>query len=332
MDFTLGLACSHMMMECPRCGFAQPKDRYCASCGLDIEQFEAKPKPLWVRLVQNPNLHLSLIAILILLVVGYIFYVQKGLVSRQVGALFNGTPLSSRDSGDPNTVKSLPPPPPPPPSESHTEAVLANLPAAKTAELAPPAAAEAQKVEVSYWEIPREAMTALLVGSEKTGEGSGGHAYLWAQGGKAIETIQASARRLAMSRTMPLESGAQVSVETPPTTPESFQFGLYFQLSKPEGKDPSVKWESTMVLPPAETAAEAAAGARQPVVKALSESTLNGSASLTPTSALLLVFEPPNRTPREELIAKAGEGPWTIFGSYEFRSNTTEWVVLVQLK
>src|SRR5665213_2534728 len=102
MDFTFSLACSHMMMDCPRCGFAQPKDRYCASCGLDIDNFTAKPKPLLVRLLQNPNVHLGLIGILVFLIVGYIFYSQRGLVSRQVSALFDGTPVASRDAGDRN--------------------------------------------------------------------------------------------------------------------------------------------------------------------------------------------------------------------------------------
>src|SRR5579871_4315876 len=89
-----------MMMDCPRCGFSQPKDRYCANCGLDVEHFHAKPAPIWIRLLQNPNFHLSLIAILLVFVVGYILYSRSGL-TREVGHLLRGTPLSSRDAGDP---------------------------------------------------------------------------------------------------------------------------------------------------------------------------------------------------------------------------------------
>jgi hypothetical protein len=46
----------------------------------------------------------------------------------------------------------------------------------------------------------------------------------------------------------------------------------------------------------------------------------------------MIVYEPTTRALRDEALAKAGEGPWTIFGSYDFRSGATEWVVLVQLK
>jgi hypothetical protein len=97
-----------------------------------------------------------------------------------------------------------------------------------------------------------------------------------------------------------------------------------------------------MVLPPPEAAAAAttaaadpnaaAFAARQPSVKTLTEAQLNGSASPTAQSALLIVFEPTTRAIRDDALAKAGEGPWAIFGSYEFRSGATEWVTLVQLK
>ncbi len=94
------------MMECPRCGFTQPEDRYCASCGLDVNNYVAKPKPLFMRIVQNSNLHLSLIGILIALVIGYIFYSQRDLMSREVHHLMGGTPLLSRDAEDPNAKAS----------------------------------------------------------------------------------------------------------------------------------------------------------------------------------------------------------------------------------
>ncbi|MGZ3723147.1 MAG: hypothetical protein ACXVA9_09465 [Bdellovibrionales bacterium] len=323
-----------MMMECPRCGFVQPKDQYCASCGLDIDHYTAKPKPLLVRLVQNPNMHLSLIGVLVVLIIGYIFYSQRALVSRQVGALFSGTPLASRDAGDGAAsdpkVHALAKPAK---REEVAEVVAetADTPTEPLKDTAATAPVEVTKVEISYWEVPREILTGLITSAEKLGESNAGRAYFWSQGAKAADAIIAGGHRISLSRTMPIENGAQIQIETPPTTPESFQFGLYFQVSKLEGKDLGLKWESTMVLPPPETPAEAA-GSRQPVMKALTETQLSGSASPTPTSALLIVYEPTTRTIRDESLAKAGDGPWTVFGSYDFRSGATDWVVLVQLK
>ena len=96
-------------MDCPRCGFAQPKDRYCASCGLDVDAFLARPKPLWIRVLENPNLHLALIGILMILVVGYILYTRSSFVSRGVHQMF-GQPLTSREAADPNEPDPAPSP------------------------------------------------------------------------------------------------------------------------------------------------------------------------------------------------------------------------------
>lgn len=332
MENELVLACSYMLMECPRCGLEQPKDRYCASCGLDVEKFLAKPKPFLVRLLQNPDFHLTLIGILLVIVVGYIFYVQRGLVSKRVEAFL---PLLSRDSGDPNApARSRPEPTEKADDNAVPETVAAEATVPETRNEAPapaPATNEAQKVEVSYWEVPRDILTGLISSAEKLGENSGGRAYFWGHGTKAIESVEKNGRRITLPNLANAENGAKIQVETPATTAESFQFGLYFNISRAEGsKDATLKWESTMVLPPIETAAEAAS--RQPVVKALTETTLTGTSTLGMQNALLIVFEPSNRTPREEYIVKAGEGPWAVMGSEAFRAGVSDWVVLVQLK
>jgi len=330
-----------MMMDCPRCGFTQPKDKYCASCGLDVESFNAKPKPLMVRILQNPNVHLSLIGVLIAVIVGYIFYTQRLTVGRQVVALLNGTPLRSRDALDPDarraareakraadeaaaqrvskeTVTEAPPPAP-----------VAEAPKAAAA-----APVEVTKVDISYWEVPREAFTNLASTADKVGEGNGGRSYWWSAGEKATKAVEAvtAGKRISVNRNLPMESGAQIAIETPPTTPESFQFGLYFQITKPEGKDWNLKWESQMVLPPPEAATPEAVASRQPVVRGLAESQLAGQSAMAPGSTLLLVYEPTTRMVREDSLVKAGEGPWSIFSSDEFKAGTSEWVVLVQLK
>src|SRR5690348_1453156 len=97
-----------MMMECPRCGFSQPIDRYCANCGLDIEKFRAKPKPLWVRLAQNPNVYLSLIAVLIVSVAGYLFYSRRGFVRQEMNTFLQGAPATQPMADNQAEVASKP--------------------------------------------------------------------------------------------------------------------------------------------------------------------------------------------------------------------------------
>ena len=48
------------MVECPRCGFIQPEDRYCANCGLDALTYKPQPAPLYVRILNNTGVQLTL--------------------------------------------------------------------------------------------------------------------------------------------------------------------------------------------------------------------------------------------------------------------------------
>lgn len=45
-------------MECPRCGFSQPDDRFCANCGLNVASYLARPKPLTKKILSHPLTYL----------------------------------------------------------------------------------------------------------------------------------------------------------------------------------------------------------------------------------------------------------------------------------
>jgi hypothetical protein len=341
-----------MMMECPRCGFTQPKDRYCANCGLDVESFVAKPKPLLIRIMQNPNLHLSLIGILIVLVVGYIFYSQGDNVKKQMGQFLNGLPILSRDAGDPNA-----------PENASTEAAADSADSAKAVAAANPlpeatstASAEApapapafDKLDISSWEIPKEALAPLISGAERVGEGNAGRVFLITAGEKVSETIQLSGHRLSTGRTIALTPGTAAQIEAPMAPTDPFQFGFYAQIMKNENRIVTIKWDSTLILPSGDSVGGYAAGAGNPAAGANQgvpgatappaasmrppvETMMSGRADLKDKTVLLVVFEPSTRNLREDLISRAGEGPWTVFLSETYRASTTDWVTLIELK
>lgn len=333
------------MMECPRCGFQQPTDQFCAKCGVNVETFVQKPKPFLVRLLANPNFHLSLIGILIVFVVGWIFYSQAGYVKLEIGRLV-GTPISSRDAADPNEVAAQ--------ARMREEAREAKEEASaeKTAEqnknqaaafMQEGAAVEAassdapaadkalapagSKIEISYWEIPREILMPVLSQAQPIGGGSGGRAFFFSQNAKLKEILSSGAQSLAAAKSFPVSAGGQVTVETPPGAPEMFQFGLMVQLTKAEPKDVAIRFDTSLILPQTE-----APGATQPAVRRVAESSLNGASPLAAANAIAIVFDPPNRRPNEEIVSKAGDGPWSIFSSPEFRNGLTDWVIVVELK
>lgn len=347
-----------MMMDCPRCGFNQPKDTFCANCGLNIEHYKAKPKPLLVRLLQNPNLHLSLIGVMIVLVIGWIFYTQSSVVKREVNKMLD-IPISSKDAADPNEVDTrarnrgrdqsantqpvaaevqappnpaeavVPSTPPPSADEPDTEgnAGASGNKNAKAKAAAGTNGAQPRNFDASNWEIPREALMPLLAGAQQVGGSQAARAYYVAQGSKLLESLQTQAQPLSSGKSAPIQDGAQLTFETAANAPEMMQFGFAAQLLKQEGREPRVRWQGTMVLPQPE-----APGETQPTMRATMDATLNGSSQLAPGGVIVIVIEPPNRQPREEYLARAGEGPWTVLASPEFRSGLTDWVMILQLK
>ncbi|MGE0526822.1 MAG: hypothetical protein AB7G93_18020 [Bdellovibrionales bacterium] len=352
-----------MMMDCPRCGFNQPKDRYCASCGVDVEQLLARPKPLWVRIAQNPNTHLTLIGVLIILVVAYILRTQSELVSREMEALLD-LPLSSREAGEPATesedeevrleptsaavenaateeeetddeagFRSAPPAAPAAGSASDVPSKSTSAAKATPESAAPsplPTAAALKQIDMSFWETARETVIQVIAIGEKVGESNGGRAYLFPQGKKVLELVEANSRRLGLPRTASLTQGSQLVVETPPTASEAFVFGILLQITQWTQKEATFRWESMLNLPQAD-ARPTPAGA-VPTVRAVVSATLSGSSTLGPEGVLMIVIEPIHRNPPGEYVQRAGSGPWTIFESEAFRGGQSEWVALVQLK
>lgn len=50
-----------MLINCPRCGFQQPNDTFCARCGVDMETFKPVQVPGWKKVIANPLVQLSLL-------------------------------------------------------------------------------------------------------------------------------------------------------------------------------------------------------------------------------------------------------------------------------
>jgi len=55
-----------MMVNCPRCGFSQEKDQYCAKCGVDMIAFRPAEKPLYQRIFKNTAFQLFVLTVVII--------------------------------------------------------------------------------------------------------------------------------------------------------------------------------------------------------------------------------------------------------------------------
>ena len=79
-----------MMMECPKCGFQQPEDEFCAQCGVNIESFKNKPLPkakkLWNKL--SVQISLTLVLVTVLSTVWYIKNNQPNKTPEELSAVW----------------------------------------------------------------------------------------------------------------------------------------------------------------------------------------------------------------------------------------------------
>lgn len=53
-----------MLVHCPKCGFSQPKDQYCAQCGVDMYAYKPPQESPVKKFFTNPLVHVSVLAII----------------------------------------------------------------------------------------------------------------------------------------------------------------------------------------------------------------------------------------------------------------------------
>ena len=195
------------MINCPRCGFSQPKDKYCAQCGLDIETYRAPEVPLFKQVFGHPLFQISAV-LLIALTSGIFVYrhnreeIQERVSFFRQGIQYNRSMKSSL----------------PPPNETATEGQAVTDEAAVPGELmttateddsagsptasavTPAAAAVAKsadnskiKVRIQYVEVNEAVLSQIYSDSRNSGQFNslGDHvAGIWPSGKKKITSLR----------------------------------------------------------------------------------------------------------------------------------------------
>lgn len=119
-----------MLVKCPKCNFDQPKDTYCAKCGIEMDSYKPIKPPLWKSFIKSPFFSLILF---IGLSFGALMYLknplQMKLPSSDIKTEFI-TPvtqkLPSTTVESPNLTPPKPNEPPPPPNPPHLEQTEVN--------------------------------------------------------------------------------------------------------------------------------------------------------------------------------------------------------------
>src|ERR1700733_8142932 len=66
------------MIRCPRCGFEQPRDRFCAKCGIDMESFVPKTSLKSNAYINKTRILIGVVVIFFLAGCWYLFHRDQG--------------------------------------------------------------------------------------------------------------------------------------------------------------------------------------------------------------------------------------------------------------
>lgn len=66
-----------MLVNCPRCGFSQPNDQYCAQCGVDMQSFKPKEQSVVKRILSSAGVQIGILLVAAVFVGQYMFHGQQ---------------------------------------------------------------------------------------------------------------------------------------------------------------------------------------------------------------------------------------------------------------
>jgi hypothetical protein len=92
-----------MLVNCPRCGFTQPQDKYCAQCGVDMETYRPPQPSFAKRILTNPALQISFVLLIAGLVGLNLYQKRQSDLEERVSYLKGGTQVV-RNLSSPNEL------------------------------------------------------------------------------------------------------------------------------------------------------------------------------------------------------------------------------------
>jgi hypothetical protein len=153
------------MIECPRCGFTQPDDRYCANCGLDSLVYKPKPR-LWYQMLLRSSLFQIALSIGIVLLLIFALFRPKS--ENQI--LPTSTVTSRQPVHNEPDIATRPAKAAIPPAPIHAPEIDDDLEEIETVDDKQPApktvVASPDKVDIEFFEIPRDQLASALTESE----------------------------------------------------------------------------------------------------------------------------------------------------------------------
>lgn len=321
------------MQDCPKCGFIQPKDRYCANCGLDIESYNPAPKPFIERLKKNILLQIGLAAVLISGLVFLIYTNHK----RQLETNFelHSISMSNGDTGElateaptaaPRATPSRQEEPPAsaipedPPQALRTlvEEAEETLPEQQAASRRPTA------LQITYTEVPRLLLMQITDVSTVLSQSTSSKTlvYPYEDDIRSLQQLDPDFDILPGSNRYNLNENTVINVDFTQIRAETTEMeGLSFQITPTRVGPDQVDLELVGYL--SLTSEE-----ELTVLNA----DINGRFSFAPNTTLAIVGLLPNTRISQEELAALNRTPLVILSSPDFVNQSSEFVIFIQAK
>src|SRR5690554_1249978 len=72
------------MADCPKCGFTQPDDQYCANCGVDMHSYQPEPEPITKRLSSSLTAQILVVLLVVSALFISIYVSQKEMIDQRL--------------------------------------------------------------------------------------------------------------------------------------------------------------------------------------------------------------------------------------------------------
>lgn len=334
-----------MIIDCPRCGFSQPKDRYCANCGLDIDHFKPVAEPKLKALAQNTAMQVILVVIVVVALASGIYSAQQKTVKEQlavatqddINAAAASTPITPSAAPAPSTE----PVAQTPPASTAPRAARSVRPATTAAinnpdaeaevmnenaelsggETAAPNAGEAaassaapKTLNVVFLEMPRAAVDQMAAENQILNEYAGTRSIM----------IAGQPSPAALGGTM-LPGGGSRTLITGKKTEFNFNagqevYGLRIEIGHTFHTDQEFDLEVVgQVSLPSMDGGQSNTG-------------MNGKYTIPKNASLVIVGMVPPQPIRQEYQAYFARSPLSIIASPQFQSTQSQFVMLIQPK
>ncbi len=311
-------------MECPRCGFSQPKDKYCANCGVDVEAYEKKPSHIALRILNNSTLHLTVIFAVIFATLFYLVVSQRELIQQEVGRIFDGIPLLSHSAEDDEEVALATPEvealtAEAPPQEDETLESEASIiepdPANRNSQTN--AISSTPRVQIRYLEVSKENIQALIASGRVVRELENWR-IIYIPSSPSVQSLARAARPLpgSVQQALPPRGELElISGDIDPDPNRSFlNFSMIWRIPD------QVEWSLITQLRSPDTQ-----GPGQLILREH-----EGRLRWSPEGALVLIFDPIGRIPTLR-DADFSRSPLQILQSADFQSGLSDLIIWVEV-